>query len=469
MAVNLYYNRIVQLNVSETVAPEPNRLQQTAAVVSMGGTTIPSGTTAFIASAADLDIYACPHYDISNASWGAGTATLTTTNPHGIPVGQTTQLQVYNCVPAAYNGLFTATAVSTTQLSYSIASNPGVMTGFGTLETGPQIWLEAFNAEWWAQGNSNTGYYIYETGTAVTADVYSSVATYLLSNPQTIYNWQFLPGMDADHANGYAFFLEFNALTALVKFYLPVTSTTYTLWNSSAILRNTFAMLQSPAAIAAVESTELDVTSFVHYMTAFVPSPTNKLPPSQYTYLNGVSAFTPLTQTNINNFLAGNINFVATGAEGGISNTILVPGKNLNGTPANVAYSVDWVQINLNTDISAAVINGSNNPEAPLYYNQDGINFLQQVAVTTANRAISSGLALGRVIVTALDGDAFANNVRLGLYAGSFVINAVPFASYVALSPSDYANGLYGGFSASYTPQYGFETIVFNLNVTQFA
>ena len=59
--------------------------------------------------------------------------------------------------------------------------------------------------------------------------------------------------------------------------------------------------------------------------------------------------------------------------------------------------------------------------------------------------------------------------LKNGLYAGNFVINAVPFTTYVASQPSDYANGLYGGFSASYTPQYGFETIVFNLNVTQFA
>ena len=160
---------------------------------------------------------------------------------------------------------------------------------------------------------------------------------------------------------------------------------------------------------------------------------------------------------------------VATGAEGGISNTILVPGKNLDGTPQNVAYSIDWQQIQLNEAISNAVINGSNNPEAPLYYNQDGINFLQQVAGTVATRAIQSGLALGQLVLTSLDAVTFASNVQKGLYAGNYVINAVPFADYVSVNPADYASQIYGGFSAAYTPQYGFETIVFNLNVTQFA
>ena len=75
----------------------------------------------------------------------------------------------------------------------------------------------------------------------------------------------------------------------------------------------------------------------------------------------------------------------------------------------------------------------------------------------------------GQVILTQLDADTFASNVQQGVYAGNYVINAVPFSTWVSVSPADYANQIYGGLSAAYTPQYGFETIVFNLNVTQFA
>lgn len=464
---NLYYNRIVQLNVSETVAPTPNRLQGTAAIVSMGGTTIPSGTTQLISSSADLANYILPAYDIASLAWSAGVVTLVTTNPHGIPVGATTTINVADVSTTAYNGTFTATGVNTTTLHYAL-TDPTVhsISGSGTVLVGPQAYLIAADDTWWGQGNTLTGYYIYETGTAVYGDVIDSVQTYLAANPQTIYNWGFLPGVDSDHTDLRAFLLLHNALTSLIKFYLPVTSSTYTLWDAEDTLRNTLIFVQSPGANPL---TELDSISFMQYMTSFTPSPTNKLPPSQYTYLNAVTAYAPLTQSTINTFLAGHVNFVATGAEGGISNTILVPGKNLNGTPQNVAFSIDWQQIQLNEAISNAVINGSNNPEAPLYYNQDGINFLQQVAATVATRAIQSGLALGQVILTQLDPVTFASNIQKGLYAGNYVINADPFDDYVSINPADYASQIYGGFSAAYTPQYGFETIVFNLNVTQFA
>ena len=465
MAVNYYYNRIVQLNVSETVAPTPNRLQGTAAIVSMGGTTIAAGTTQFIGSSSDLATYLVTPFDVASASWSAGIASVTLTNPHGIPLGTTTTIVVSGVSPTGYNGTFTATAYNTTTFQYSVAA-PGSYVSGGTVQAGPQVYLEAADATWWDQGNAFTGYYIYETGTAVNATAIASVGTYLSAHPQSIYNWGFLPGVDADHTDLRALLLEYNALTSLIKFYLPVSTATYSSWYQEDTLRNTFIMIQSPDAGV----TELDIYAFMNYMTAFNPTPTNRLPPSQYTYLNGVTAYQPLTQTTINNFTTnGIVNFVATGAEGGISNTILVPGKNLNRTPANVAYSIDWQQIQMNQAIANAVINGSNNPESPLYYNQDGINFLQQVASTVATRALQCGLALGQVILTQLDADTFASNVQQGVYAGNYVINAVPFSTWVSVSPADYANQIYGGLSAAYTPQYGFETIVFNLNVTQFA
>jgi len=461
-----YYNRIVQVNVSETVAPLPNRLQQTAAIVSMGGTTIPAGTTQWIAAPGQLNDYLIPAYDISAISWTTGVVTVVTTNPHGIPVGSTTNIVVAGVAPTAYNGNFVATSVNTTTLHYSIASNPGAETVLGTVQVGPQVDLIADDATWWAQGNLGTGYYVYETGSAVTTTVISEVTAYLTANPQTIYNWIFLPGMDADHTNLRAFFLLHNTLNALIKFWLPVSQSTYTSWEGESTLQNVFVMIESPSADFATES---DVTAPAQYYTAFVPTPTNRLPPAQYTYLNAVTAYTPITQALITTFLTNHINFVATGAEGGISNTILIDGKTLNGTPFNVAYSIDWVQIQSNQAISNAVINGSNNPLSPLYYDQNGIDRLQQVVVQVGNTAIASGLALGQVIQVDLDPTVFATNVGLGVYAGNFVVNAVPFNIYTALNPSDYANQIYGGLQVAYTPQYGFETIVFNLNVTQFA
>ena len=171
----------------------------------------------------------------------------------------------------------------------------------------------------------------------------------------------------------------------------------------------------------------------------------------------------------MNEFSDGNINFVSVGAEGGISNTILVLGDNLDGTPQNVAYSIDWQQIQLELALANAVINGSNSQINPLYYNQSGIDRLQSVAGATAARGIATGLALGQVVLVQLDPTEFAKNLSNGVYRGNYVINAVPFSIYTALNPSDYSQGLYGGFQASFVPQYGFKRIVFNLEATQFA
>ena len=459
------FNNIVQTNISVQVAPTPDTYLNTAAIVSIGGTSLAAGTVTYIDTATELATYLNADLAVSTAAWATGVVTITT-SAHGIPIGDTTTIIVSGCAPTGYNGTFTATATTTTQLTYSVAADPGSLTLSGTVAVGPTIYLKAANATWWGQGNTQKGYYVYEAGTAVTADVLDSVQTYLAANPLSIYNWGFLPGIDGDSVNAEAFFTLYNSYQSLQKFYLPVTALTYSTWAALSQYLNVFAFIQSPGANA---DTELDSVSFMQYMTAFRPSSTNRLPPSQYRYLSAVTPYTPLTQSLINNFISGNINFVTTGAEGGISNTILVAGKNLNGTPANVAYSIDWVQVNINRAVSNAVINGSNNPINPLYYNQDGINSLQQVAATVGTQAVQSGLALGTVITTSLDPSVFITNVNANLYAGNFVINAIPFNIYVAENPSDYANQLYAGFQVAYTPQYGFENIIFNIVVSQFA
>ena len=461
---SLSYNRIVQINVTQQYAPQPNKLQNTAAIVSGNSTTITPGTTAYIASPSSLAGYLTSAVSITGISWTSGVVTVSFASAHGIEVGATTPLIVQNVLPSAYNGNYIATASTTTALTYSLASDPGAETALGTAIFGQQAWLIAADATWWAQNGQQQGYYVYESGQTTPATILTSVQTFLAANPKTIYNWGFLPGIDTDTTDAFAFFNLHNALTSLVKFYLPVTTTTYPNW-SAATFKNVFAMVQSPVYGAA---SELDSIAYMAYITNITPSPTNKLPPSAYSYLYNVTAY-PLTQALMTDFADGHINYASTGAEGGISNVILINGDNLDGSPANVAYSIDWQQIQLDLSLSNAVINGSNSTINPLYYNQNGIDRLQAVAANTAARGIASGLALGQVVLVQLDPTVFAQNLSAGLYAGNYVINAVPFATYVAQNPSDYSQGLYQGFQASFVPQYGFQRIVFNLQATQFA
>ena len=141
------FNNIVQTNVSVQVAPTPSNYLNTAAIVSLGGTTLTAGTTQYIASSGQIASILAPSLAVSTATWSSGVVTLTT-SAHGIPVGTTTTIIVSGCTPVGYNGTFTATAASTTTLTYSVASNPGTLTASGTVETGPAIYLSAADATW---------------------------------------------------------------------------------------------------------------------------------------------------------------------------------------------------------------------------------------------------------------------------------------------------------------------------------
>ena len=215
-------------------------------------------------------------------------------------------------------------------------------------------------------------------------------------------------------------------------------------------------------------------TEFTHAADFWVtlnynPSTTNKVTPFAFAYLYGVTRFpiqgNAAVLTQLKN---ANINYVGYGAEGGISNNILLWGHTLDGRPFNYWYSVDWMQINVDLAIANAIINGSNDPINPLYYNQDGINRLEQVAARVGSNAISYGLALGTVSQVSLDGPEFQNNLNAGKYAGNVVVNAIPFVNYTAENPGDYKIGKYAGLSMVYTPLRGFEQIIFNINVTDF-
>ena len=181
------------------------------------------------------------------------------------------------------------------------------------------------------------------------------------------------------------------------------------------------------------------------YRLNYNPSDTNKVAPMAFQFIVGVTAFTG-TNAQAQLLKTANVNYVGTGAEGGISNTLVLWGVTSDGQDYTYWYSVDWVQININLFISNAIINGSNNPINPLYYNQAGINRLQKVSQGVMNSGIAYGLVLAPVTV-----------------------NAVPFTTYVADNPSDYAIGKYAGLSVSYTPARGFIQIIFNVNVSSFA
>ena len=205
-------------------------------------------------------------------------------------------------------------------------------------------------------------------------------------------------------------------------------------------------LVASTYANAGATSGEFSIASLMYRLLNYAPSAANLVAPFAFGYVVGVTPFPTRGQgATLAALKAANVNIIGTGAEGGISNTIILWGTAEDGHDLTYWYSVDWMQINQDEFIANAIINGSNNAANPLYYDQNGINRLLAVAQGVANRAIAFGLALGPVTVT-----------------------AVPFVQYVTQNPSDYPAGIYRGLGVSYTPQRGFIEIFFNINVTDF-
>jgi hypothetical protein len=461
---------IVILNVSQTTPPAPSTLQRTGALVTQGGTNLAAGSTSLLTQKSDLTPLLPTAAAISSAAWLTGVVTITTTNPHGLANGSTVSLTIAGFTPTGYNGTFTCTVTGANTFTYPLTTNPGAATVQGTWVPYASIMLQQMANTFFAQG-SNTSVYVLELGAGTTAQGVTALAAYDTANPNQFYSYLVPRGWDAEPTY-VQLMATYTGLTAKKYFFTTVTLSTYSSFvtnGTSTPLKCVFMMIEAPAVTSNVSSplTEFTLASVFQRTLNYNPSPSNQVTPLCFSYLTGVTVY-PATGPQAAAFKTNNVNYVVTGAEGGISNTMLVWGHMCDGNPFNYWYSVDWTQINLELDISNEIINGSNNPLAPLYYNQQGINRLQVRAQKTFTRGIAYGLVLGNVTASQLSGADFATALGNGAYAGQCAVNAIPFANYNSLNPSDYAIGKYAGLAAVYTPLRGFEQIVFNLNVTNF-
>lgn len=229
-------------------------------------------------------------------------------------------------------------------------------------------------------------------------------------------------------------------------------------------------LVQSQYASAGIPATEFSLASAFRTTLNYKPSSTNKVTPLNYAYEFGVTPFpSDGNSALITTLLAADVSLILTGAAGGISQSLLRGGNTSDGNPFKYWYSIDWTQINLAQAVTAALIQGANNPANPVDYNQFGINALQQTAVTTMASGISYGLVLNPIQQTSLSAEQLETALDLGTYNGSTLVNAEPFAAYNAENPNDYAAGVYDGLFCEYTPLRGFESITINLTISDFA
>jgi len=525
---------IVNVSVTQTIAPTPATLQATGALISQGATNTTPGTSTLLTQASSLTSILNGAKAYSTLTQGSGTATFTAASAHGFTIGDTLYITIAGATPAAYNGTFLCTVTTTTAFTYAVPSGTGGTASGTVVYTVEDVAeLNAMVTTFFAQG-SGLGVYVLELGAGNPSDGVTALTNYITNNPNSNYTpgaagyfYSYLVPRTWDGTSSFiAFLASFEATTSQTYFFITTTLTNYALYTS--LMKCAFTLIESPAigvytgqslstltysgglatattptnhgvavgqwfqitgctptgyngwwqavtgttgstlvwaissnpgaesvlgslvanqvANTGIPATEFSAAAAFWTTLNYNPSPINLVTPTAFSEVAGV---TPFPTRGFSSLLAtlksAFVNVIGTGAEGGISNTLLLWGTTEDGHDFTYWYSVDWVQINLNINVSNAVINGSNNPQNPLYYDQHGINRLLAVVKNTMLSAVAFGLSLS-----------------------NFSASAVPFTTYVLANPSNYPAGIYNGLSVSYTPNRGFIQITVYVNVTSF-
>src|ERR1700761_8639390 len=96
-------NPIVVVQVSTSVAPTPPTLQQTWALVSVGGTIMSPSSSSLLTQLSDLTTLLQTPAALTSLTYSGGTVTAVTTAAHGLPIGKVINLTIAGAVPSGYN------------------------------------------------------------------------------------------------------------------------------------------------------------------------------------------------------------------------------------------------------------------------------------------------------------------------------------------------------------------------------
>lgn len=451
---------IITVSASVVSAPAPSTLQSTGAAISQGATTLSSGSDALLTELSDLTAILSAPLASSSLQWSGGTVLVTTAAAiPGLTTGDTFVTSIAGVTPAGYNGTFLATVTGSNTFTYPLASNPTSETVPGTYTPPNQGELISMVTTFYAQGSSQS-VYVLELGAGDATSGPAALGTWITANPGFFYSYLVPRSWDGS-AGLLALIAQYETPTSKTYFFTTTTLGTYSSYTG--VMKNVLAEVEAPG----IPLTEFSLAADFQHTLSYAPSPTNKMTPNSFAPLFGVTPYPAKGNNSLfTTLLNANINYVGTGAQGGVSGTILYEGTTADGKDFMWWYAADWTQINIALDLANAIITQSQNKINPLVYNQAGINTLQDTAVQTLQTGVSYGLLNGSVTQTALDQATFTQNLDNGVYAGQNVINAIPFSIYTAANPSDYGEGLYAGFTAVAIPQTGFKQIVFALLLT---
>jgi hypothetical protein len=471
-------NAIVSVQVSTILAPFPSTYQQTGAIVSAGATTLAPQSTKVLTRFSDLEpILEPPNETVSGTTWTTGLVHITTQAPipESIPIGTVVNMVMTGFTPAGYNGFFPCTITGANTFTYPLTTNPGPVTQEGQWQFANSSNLNAMVATFFRQGSAMT-ITVLEIGRQTTvANEVNALEQWLNTNPLSYYGYllPYIWGSSTNIPVVLPLLAQYDNPEAMTYFWLTLDSPA-----AVGLIPSThkccIQMIEAPsvaparAAAAPGAYAEYTLAAMFYWALQFRATAVTRVSPMCFKFLYGV---TPYPLQNNGPFLlslkANFVNYVQTGAEGGIAFTNVYQGVTADGFDYfNWWWTIDWVQININRNLSNAIINGSNNPLAPLYYNQDGINYLEGVLANTMITGNQYGLVNGPIVQTQFDPATLSDAISRGTFAAQCDVNAVPFLVYSQINPSDYGNGEYDGLSVLFIPARGFVHILVTVVAT---
>jgi hypothetical protein len=436
--------QIVNLTAVLTVAPIPSQLQRSGAFVSVGGTTLTTGTYLYCSQLNALEA-------VLATSGSGNQAELQTMGTTFFAQGTSIGAYVLEL------GVQTSGAAGIEALNAWITNNPGIfyaylvpaawdntseVVGSVIVTTGGSGYTSAPTVAF-SGGGGGTG----ATATATIAN--GAVTGVTITNPGSGYTAAptvtFTGGSGTGAAATANLASELNIIageyaspTGRTYFFISTTAANVATYQPN---KSVYAFVPSPTAT----SQEFGAAAHFYQWLVNNPSATSPLAPMAYRFLNGVTpwpatGYASQVQTVLSAF--GNINLVP--PQGGITNTCIFKGTTSDGSQSSWWYGIDWYQIRVTDDLADEVVNGSNE-EPPLLYSQDGVNRLAGVALRDLNTAISFGCAL------------------------SGTITATSFSAYTTANPANYKAGIYQGLGANIVGQNGFLQVGILLDAIEFA
>jgi hypothetical protein len=473
-------NAIVSVQVSTILAPYPTTLQQTGAIVSFGGTTVLPNSSVFLTQFTDLKPLLQGNGAVTAAAFTSGTVTYTITGelPSYATTGTVMKIAISGMNPITYNGIFDATMVDATSFTVPMTADPGTAVTMGNWQMYASCQLNAEVATYFRQGTA-VGVNILELGYQPQfANEVTALETWLTQSPGSFYGY-LLPDYWGDVAN----LQPGQGVIELFQQYVNPEAMTYfwvTLDDLAAVgliddtNKSVIQLMEAPgvqaarAASAPGQFAEFTIAGMFYWAMRFKATAVTRVSPMCFKYVYGVTPYpVPNNGPTLSSFKTNHVNYIQTGAQGGIAYTNVYQGVTADGFDYfNWWWTIDWVQISINVNISNAVLNGSNDPTAPLYYNQNGISQLSQVLASTMITGNQYGMVNGPIIQTQLGPSDLSDAIDSGTFATVCNVNAVPFATYTALNPADYGAGEYDGLSTLFIPARGFVHILVTVVAT---